>query len=181
MFRIYTNRTININYKEILQNENIPNNVKKIIIKCLNISLEERYKNCGEILCDLEEKNKPVQSNKSYSLDKFKLLINEGISEINVYEDFENNIEIYRDMMNIKINDVINSNKFVSFITAYDLVSKCIPHYNIRHYKSVTITIKELIDLRDFYLSLDAIDKENFCNNIKNIITPKIIIDQLPF
>ena len=181
LFRIYTNRTINVNYIEVLQTENIPDNIKDIIIKCLHVSLENRYKNCGEILCDLEEKIVKINSSETYSLDKFKDLINEGICEINVYDDFDNNIDIYKELMNNKINEVINSNKFVSFISVYELVSKCIPHFNIRYYKSVTISIQYLIELRDFYFSLNSNDQDNFCNNIKSIITPKIIKEQLPF
>ena len=83
-------------------------------------------------------------------------------------------------MMDSKLDEIINSNKFVSSISIVQL-AKCIPHYNISHYENVKISLKEMIELRDFYKNLSDEDKKNFCENIKHIFENKISIEKLPF
>ncbi len=182
IYRIFTNKTISTNYEEVLNEDEIPLNIQKVIKKCVNNNLESRYKNCGEILYDLEENisnPKNIKEIKEFSLDKFKELINSGISEI-VVDDYPE-LKVYTDLMETRIQDIINSNKFVTAIPIVNLV-KVIPHLSIQYYKNITITIAELIEMKDFYENLDSNNKNYFCKNLKEIINSKMVYnEELPF
>lgn len=182
IYRIFTNRTISANYEEFLNEEEIPLNIQTVIKKCLSNNLESRYKNCGEILYDLEDnKNNPsnVKVTKNFSLDKLKKIIDNGICEIIVDKYPES--QVFTDLMENEIQDIINSNKFITEIPIVKLIKK-IPALHIRFYKNVTITISDLIEMKEFYDSLDSENKNYFCKNLKEIVDSKIVYEaDLPF
>ena len=114
-----------------------------------------------------------------FSLDKLKKIIDNGICEIIVDKYPES--QVFTDLMENEIQDIINSNKFITEIPIVKLIKK-IPALHIRFYKNVTITISDLIEMKEFYDSLDSENKNYFCKNLKEIVDSKIVYEaDLPF
>ncbi len=177
MFRILANKTINIEFEKELQDLDIPISILNIIKKCIKVNVEDRYDNCQEIYNDLENYNSHItdveqQSSTIFNLDNFRYLIENGISEIKVPLDFNNDFEKYKKFIEKDLIKVIQCNKFVSDISVHDIFAY-FNYANISYYERFRINLIDLVKITDFYNSL-GIEKDSFINTIKNIVDKKI-------
>lgn len=181
LYTIFTGSEFHSQKLPALSNVKIEKPYDDIILKCLNVDQNDRFKTAKEIKDYISQINSTGDTtqwvlpakNDNFNLDSFRFKLADEVSEILFTPGHLPNISSIQDWLTNGFKSILEENLYVTFILIIDILSKFNGVIRVTFTKKTqsAFLYSDIKEIYEYFLSCDEHKKFYFCKTIQTILS----------